>query len=82
MWAVENPGWGRGKMTVGELLEILDQVEKDRLVYVPGSDGPELIQAIVDVKDREPIPGVKEEAGVALMTAEQYEELTDDDEES
>lgn len=68
-------------MTVGELVKILDGVEADRVVVVPdGAGSVEPIAAVVDVLDADPIPGVVNEAGVALLTGEQYEDLTAGDE--
>ncbi len=72
-------------MTVGELVDILNQVDRDRLVYVPDHDGTaQIVAAVVDMKHLNiPIPGISIADDVAIIPASLMEILHDehDDEE-
>ena len=56
-------------MTVGEVVDILSLVERERLVYVPDKDGKaELVAAIVDLRHCDlPIEGISIPDDIALI---------------
>ena len=67
-------------MTVGELVDILSQVDRERTVYVPDLDGTaQIAVAVVDLKHVNlPIEGVVIPDDVAIMTVLAMEESNDE----
>ena len=65
-------------MTVGELVDILAQVDRERTVYVPDLDGTaQIAVAVVDLQHVNlPMEGVKIPDDVAIMTALAMEETS------
>lgn len=73
-------------MNVGELVDILNQVDRDRLVYVPDHEGKaQIVAAVVDMRrENIPIPGISIADDVAIIPASLMDILHDehdDDEE-
>ena len=67
-------------MNVGEVVDILSQVDRARQVYVPDLDGTaQIAVAVVDLKHVNlPMEGVKIPDDVAIMTALAMEESNDE----
>lgn len=70
-------------MTVGEIVDILNQVDRDRLVYVPDRDGTaQIAAAVVDMKHLNiPFHGISIADDVAIIPAALMEILHDENEE-
>ena len=66
-------------MNVGELVDILAQVERGRTVYVPDLDGTaQIAVAVVDLKHVNlPVEGVTIPDDIAIMTALAMEQSND-----
>ena len=67
-------------MNVGELVDILSQVDRDRNVYVPDLDGTaQIAVAVVDLQHVNlPMEGIKIPDDVAIMTALAMEKSNDE----
>lgn len=65
-------------MTVGELMHILGDVDPERMVYVPDTDGrAEMLAAVVDLRHTNALKGVRIPDDVALLPASMIEPLDD-----
>ena len=71
-------------MTVGELMDLLQEVERDRTIYVPGEDmKAEVLDYVVDLKHMNlPIEmkGIAIPDDVALLPTSIFEMFAPDDE--
>ena len=67
-------------MTVGELVDLLSKVDRERTVYVPDLDGTaQIAVAVVDLKHVNlPMEGVVIPDDVAIMTALAMEKSADE----
>ena len=67
-------------MNVGEVVDILNQVDRERIVYVPDYDGTvQIAVAVVDMPHINlPMEGVAIPDDILIMTAKAMEETEDE----